>query len=866
ADKIEKYLAAFLTDTHNKSAINIRKRLVTKKVVDKYPHIEKVLKNEATRLADKLNLIRAATIAECSEALIYLASKLSDSYSRQKTNRALIDFDDLILISAALLNNKQISSWVFYKLDEGFDHLLIDEAQDTSPDQWKVINGLVDEFLAGEGAKRDGRKVFVVGDVKQSIYSFQGADPKEFSKMRSMFSKRVPEAGNSWGEISLSVSFRSTGAILDMVDAVFGKASVADGVALDGLAVKHYSSRRNDSGIVELWPPIKTRDADTLTPWKPPVERSESHSPPARLAKLIAKRINHMLVSKEVLESKGRPICPGDIMILVRRRGIIVEELVKSLKALNIAVAGVDRMVLTEQISVMDLIALGRFILLPQDDLTLATVLKGPLIGLSEEDLFKLTYKRKSTLWFSLTSKHLESSKLKEAYEYLSELLSIVDYLTPFQIFSEILDVKGGRKKLLARLGPDAADPISEFLNLALDFDRNQLPSLEAFLHWLEIGRVEVKRDLENGEDNRIRIMTVHGAKGLQAPIVFLPDTMQKPTSLPPLYWLQDQKGVDEGVIWPPRRGLYDKRAEEERERVILEQDNEYRRLLYVAMTRAEDRLYISGWCTKNKASDGCWYKIIEEAIAGLGEKKEDSLLSKLGSQPGSEIIRFASSQKVSVESKVPQSKEEKIQLGSWAVTPAAHERIEAGPLIPSQINSNDLSKLSFSKNSDDNLFKRGRIIHHLFQTLPEVEPSLRLKAGEKFLALPKHRLDKVPRRKILEEVLNVLENPKYRVIFGPSSRAEVPVAGKVNGRLISAQIDRIVFDDRRIVIIDYKTNTKHPTLVKDVPVNYLQQMSIYRSLLASMFPMHKIECVIIWTSGPHLMKIGTKLLDSFEP
>ncbi|MCH7486089.1 MAG: double-strand break repair helicase AddA, partial [Proteobacteria bacterium] len=612
AERFEIYATAFLAN----GLSTIRRTLITKKAAKSDPDAGPALEAEAARLLFVAGRTRAAVTAEATHGLLTLGEALLAAYGRHKESRALLDFDDLILKAGAFLEGQGNATWAHYKLDGGIDHILIDEAQDTNPEQWRVVKALAEEFFSGEGAHETPRTVFAVGDAKQSIFGFQGADPAAFQDMRELFAERVPAAGGTWREEDLTQSYRSTRAVLDAVDAVFARPEAADGVS--GRPITHEAHRRDDGGLVELWPPVEPAPSDPPPPWKPPVERIEADSPPQRLARLISRRIQAMVSGAETLESKGRPIRPGDVMVLVRRRTGFVEALVRECKNLDVPVAGVDRMVLTEQMAVMDLVALGRFLLLPDDDLTLAAVLKGPLIGLDEERLFALAHGRRGALWRELEDRAGDDPAFEAARGELSRLLDLAGAVPPFELYSRILGAGRGRDKLLGRLGPDAEDPISEFLDLALAFERTHVPSLEGFLHWLEAGAVEVKRDPEQETRDTVRVMTVHGAKGLQSPIVFLPDTMQVPRAGPRLLWTED--GL---LLWPPARAFHEEVAEGMRAQSDQLRDREYRRLLYVAMTRAEDRLYVCGWRTRQSPPEGCWYNLVRDGLADLPQTEE---------------------------------------------------------------------------------------------------------------------------------------------------------------------------------------------------------------------------------------------------
>ena len=448
----------------------VRKTLATKAALKANPMAEDILAAEAERLCALAARIRACAVAAATAALLHIASAVLGRYEGWKRSRARMDYDDLIQTARRLLEDEGRAAWVLYKLDAGLDHLLIDEAQDTNPDQWAVVGAITREFFSGVGA-RDGvtRTVFAVGDRKQSIYSFQGADPDAFEHMRALFADHVPAAGATWDEVPLEFSFRSAPAVLEAVDAVFTSSAAQDGVVLPGEAVRHIPFRRGQGGMVEVWPPVLPTDLAEPDAWKPPIERITGDSAQTRLARLMARRIDAMVRGGEMLDSAERPIRPGDIMVLVRRRGPFVEDLVRSLKELNVEVAGVDRMVLTEQMAVMDLMALGQFLLLPDDDLTLACVLKGPLIGLSEDQLFDLAHGRTGRLWTALSQRAGADDAFGRAYDALADLLRRADFLRPHELYAHVLSGPlEGRRKLLGRLGWEAEDPIDEFLSMTL--------------------------------------------------------------------------------------------------------------------------------------------------------------------------------------------------------------------------------------------------------------------------------------------------------------------------------------------------------------------------------------------------------------
>lgn len=860
AERFASWRGVFLTNDGT-----IRKTLATKAVYKAFPPAEPVLAAEAERLLRLENRLKAARIVEATWALLTLGEALLSSYRRAKAARALMDYDDLILAARDLLAKPGAAPWVLYKLDGGIDHVLIDEAQDTNPDQWAVVEKLTEEFFAGRGARETIRTVFAVGDAKQSIYSFQRADPREFERMRAVFAAHVPAAGQKWDEVALNLSFRSAPAVLEAVNAVFAPGRPArDGVAGDE-DITHLPHRMGQAGRVELWPPVEPRPADELPAWKPPVERIRGDSPRTRLARLVAARIRAM-IDHDRLESRGRGVRAGDVLVLVRRRDGFVEDLVRELKSRAVEVAGADRMVLTEQQAVMDLTALGNFLLLPEDDLTLAVVLKSPLIGLSEDQLFTLAHHRGSTegLWEALRrGVDGDDGRFEQAFRRLSELLAQADHLTPHALYARVLGPLGGRRRLLARLGPEAEDSIDEFMALTLAFERGRPPSLQGFLHWLEAGALEIKRDLEQSGRDAVRIMTVHGSKGLQAPIVFLPDTMQVPTRSPRLLWLGE--GADELPAWPPRADEMDSTCREAAESRKLNREREYRRLLYVALTRAEDRLIVCGRRGQKAAPETCWYQLVRDGLAPIAAEFDDPFLADQDETAEGPVLVVANAQTApaSAENAAEGGPPVAAALPDWAAEPAEPEPVPPRPLAPSRPEGEEPPVRSPLAEVDGKpRMQRGRLIHRLLQTLPELPPAERSKAMLRFLARPAWGLETPQRLAIAAEVSDILDHPGLAALFAPGSRAEVPVVGRIGDRVVSGRVDRLAVTGDEVLIADYKTNRRPPASDEDIPDLYIRQMAAYRLALACIYPGRRIRCVLVWTDGPRLTELEAARMD----
>ncbi|MFQ5533509.1 MAG: double-strand break repair helicase AddA [Sphingomonadales bacterium] len=838
----QRYQAEFLT----KKGVP-KKTLITKAAAARNPDALVALTDEAERLQTVNHQRRLARVAEASAALMLLAVKISDAYQAIKDRHAALDYDDLILRARDLLSEGSTASWVLYKLDGGIDHILVDEAQDTNPEQWQVVTVLAEEFFAGEGARDQHRTIFAVGDAKQSIYGFQRADPEAFEQWRGHFRNRVREARLKFRNVELKVSFRSTEAVLNLVDQVFYNPAAADGLMFTGEPIDHDAHRNGHAGLVEMWPTEKPLDGgEGEDDWAAPVTQHSSDDPPARLAGRIADQIKYWLENKEMLEARGRPVRPGDIMILVRRRTAFVNQLVSAFKARGIPVSGADRMKLTQQIAVMDLIALGRFVLLPDDDLNLAIVLKGPLVGLDDDALFALARGRRSTLWRELRQRTGDGPRFEQAAAFLSNLLGRPGGLAPYEFFADLLTRRDGRRKLMARLGPEASDPIDEFLSLALEYQRLHPPSLEGFLHWVEAGEAEIKRDMEQGRDE-VRIMTVHGAKGLQAPIVMLPDTCQVPRSRSHLLWIDD--GTIPLPIWTLKKdnevGIIG-RARNARD---VERMREYRRLLYVALTRAEDRLYISGWETSKGKDEVCWYDLIASALPDLPGLETVS-------GDGGPFLRFRTEQTAALKETAPRTESgaPSPDLPDWTTRPAPAEPRYPMALIPSKPGGTEPPARSPLTTGKYPPYRIGTITHRLLQSLPGLERDQREDAARRLLGQRGHGLKPGDIDRIISGALGVLNAPDFAPVFAPGSRAEVPVIGVADGLPVSGQVDRLAVMDREVLVVDFKTNRMPPRNVDEIPPVYLRQMAAYWAILRQIYPDKEIRCALLWTDQPQLM------------
>ncbi len=830
AEEFETFQKLFLTKEGKPKA-----KAGSKGALTACPRLEEIFYREAENLSELESKAAGLRVFASTAAVLSLAEELIGGYNRYKKIHSKMDYEDLIVLTRDLLENKSVADWVLYKLDGGIDHVLIDEAQDTSPNQWAIVKAVTEEFFNGLGAADKVRTVFAVGDRKQSIYSFQGADPREFENMRRYFAAKA----SNFDEVKLEVSFRSTATVLDSVNTVFGDEYAKQGVVLEGEDITHIPFRLGDGGRVELWPLVEPQEGENPDMWRPPVERVPGESTSSRLAKMIAAKIKEQVSRRDILVSQNRSVRYRDYMILVQRRNSFVEEMVRECKNAGVNVSGVDKIRLLEQIAVQDLVALGQFLLLPTDDLTLATVLKSPLFGLNDDDLFVLCYNRGgASVWTRLC----DNPDYRRTYLQLRELLDMADYVRPFELYGYVLNKQGGRKKFVERMGLEVEDGLDEFVNLTLAYEQEHIPSLQGFVQWIAGDEVEIKRELEQSEADAVRIMTVHGSKGLQAPIVILPDTVR-------MVNVRKESGLlwDDLFYYPLSSGDYDKNCNRIKDEEIIRANEEYKRLLYVALTRAEDRLCICGYRKGTAVKDESWYGICKRSLSAIGQTDE------------TEKVVYETPQELDVAAvQTGVTKELTRPDFPWLTQPAAEENPLAKPYTPSRPDEddNDVALVSPIGEDGSNRYRRGRIIHKLLQFMPDVHSADKAQIIDEFLRKNAPELTSAQAGRIREEVLTLLNNPQFGSLFGPGSKAEVPVIGEADGKIISAQVDRLVVTENKVMIVDFKTNRPAAKTPADVPPVYVKQLRAYRDLLARIYPAKQVQSYILWTDTAQIMQI----------
>jgi ATP-dependent helicase/nuclease subunit A len=864
-----------------------RARMMTKDLANANAGVSDVLLRAQERFVRLYPDYGHLAVIEATLALVRLADAVMQRYKLLKERRAALDFDDLIAKTARLLSDRAHAAWVLYKLDGVLDHILIDEAQDTSSTQWSIIEALAEEFFAGAGAHEgSSRTLFAVGDEKQSIYGFQGARPEMFARIGRTFAEAARSAGLLWRDVPLTLSFRTVSPLLEAVDGVFSDASGLRGVTTGPEPIRHAANRLGQAGLFEVWDTEKAGDAAAADVWAP-LDEEQPTSPVSALAARIADTIKRWLDGGERLVSENRPIRPGDILILVRKRRPFADAMVSALKARGIPVAGADRIQLTEQLAVQDLIAAGDFVLLPEDDLVLAALLKSPFFDLDDDDLLSIAPNRKGSLWSALLADAETNPRFREAAQTLKRWRAAADYVPPFEFFSELLDRDGGRRRLLERLGPEAADAIDEFLNLALRYDQTFPPSLQGFLDWLRRAAIVVKRDMEDSR-GEVRVMTVHGAKGLEAPIVFLPDTCtvrsgERPGGLLDLTDAPRPERVPDPFCWPVKGTSRLPGVQAARQAAQSRDTQERNRLLYVALTRARDRVYVAGFEGARGRDAGCWYDVITEALAGR-------LVSARDAQ-GRPIRRIEQQQDAPHEERRDRADGDAgaVSPPDWAFRLARREAALVVPLAPSRLAPLEVDTEgdpverraeartlaeppSPSVRSDGHRFLRGTLTHALLQHLPSFDPSAWETAARRFVEARGSALLPRARESIVQETLAVLRDAAFAPLFGPHSQAEVPIVAEIDppdGRghklRLNGQIDRLAKIENAVLIVDYKTNRPPPRHPDDVPEAYALQLAAYRIAIRQVFQGLPVRAALLWTDGPRIMELSAEQLDHAE-
>jgi ATP-dependent helicase/nuclease subunit A len=822
------------------------------------PEYERRAGHFANLIGELLRLQNGARLAADMAAGLRAGQAFAAAYARAKRAAGVADFNDLIEWTRGLLRQQGIGDWVRYKLDRQVDHVLVDEAQDTNAAQWEIIEQLVEEYFSGSSeADQRTRTLFMVGDLKQAIYGFQGTDPARFRAVREKFKLRAAsmstgddlfsyrQQSQEFRDLSIAASFRSAQPILDVVDEVIAEVGPS-AMGLDEAPPPHRAHHQARAGSVELWQPFAVEES--------PDDSDEGEERwislrDRKYADALAERIKRMIEEAPVLASTQQPLRAGDILILVRSRGELASLIVGRLFSAGVPVAGVDRLHLHEPLAVQDLLAAVKFAVQPNDDLSLACLLVSPLIGWDQERLRELAYGREGSLWRALRDRAAEQ---EDTHAALTELLRIADFTTPSKFLETILTgPMEGRRKLYSRLGLAARDPIDELMNSALEFERNEIASLDRFLSWFSRGTVDVQRD-PGQPANEVRVMTVHGAKGLEAPIVILADATADPARLGRAP-LTVESPID-GVAVPMLRPKKDERCPPFEE-IIVEQERrdleEHWRLLYVALTRAADRLIVSGVRPKER-KDGadprplnCWHRIVEQALGRIAAPGI-----------GHVMLAYGSGASPSAKRRKTPTVLPAVAVPDWAKADAPAEPRPPRPLAPSSI-ATDLESAPPPSEAMRVAARRGTLIHQLLERLVAVDIGERERTALGWLERSAGLADPAEREEIASQVCSILGDPRYSALFGSGSLGEAPLAATLgDGRVIAGTVDRLLVTESRVEVIDFKTG-RVPASEGAIPASHRAQMAAYIEALSVIFPDREVRASLLYTAGPQLFEVA---------
>lgn len=799
--------------------------------------------------------VRRAVYADRLARALLVGKEFAAQYSKAKHAIGAVDFDDLIRRTANLLQNSNMAEWVRFKLDRQIDHILVDEAQDTNQAQWDIISALSSDFFSGLGVDPEKtRTIFSVGDFKQAIYGFQGTAPEKYQEAGAHFAGKIEGSGAELQLLELSQSFRSTAPILDFVNAVIAQAG-PDSFGISGDIAPHYSNKP-PVGLVELLAPVSVEaDAEASSDDEEDWLSNEKRM----LAERLADHAKALIDESPWLVTQGRHLVPGDIMFLLRSRGDIASLLVAQLHERGVPVAGVDRLRLLQPLVVQDLLAVIRFVLQPHDDLSLACLLVSPIFGWSQDKLLQHGYAkdRAGSLW-----QHLRNvPELADDVEMLREMLSMADFITVYHFLEQILSGPiAARRKLVSRLGSEVLVPIEEMLNAALQFEQQFGGGLQKFLGWFDRGDIEIKRDSDTKSDE-VRVMTVHGAKGLQAPVVILADITSDPNKKP------DQSIellMDEGrrlPLLPIRKPEQSGQLLEVVERQKKRELQEHKRLLYVAMTRAEERLIMAGALgsrSKGVAPAESWCTLIERGMMALGCQWEDdarwgSVMRHCGADGAAIMVDKAPGEKAG-------SSGSAADVPDWLFKAAPAEQRPPRPLVPSRLDDDDYGEAPAS-NFMRKAALRGKLIHALFERITD---GANLAHAEKWLSAQPS--DDIDRAQLLREVGAIVGHPDWGVFFSVHARSEVPLVAVVGTTVINGRVDRLVVEPGRVRVVDFKTGRQVPKAEAEVPLPFLRQMAHYRSALQTIFPGHEVEVSLLFTHEPRLITLSDAILAPHYP
>ena len=824
------------------------KRFPDKKVLEKYPQIISTIK----KITDLILDIRR----DCQTKDLYLKTKkvkdfgkeVVSKYEKKKLEKNSLDFYDLLKKVKDLLCKDGMMSWVNFKIDATLNHLLVDECQDVSPIQWEIINRIAGEFFDNWAAVQESKSIFIVGDEKQTIYSFQGADPLTFTKVKSFYSKKLKSVGSNLIDLDLNKSYRSSPLILNYINKVF-----SDPNSLGVKVVKPHQGTKSLPGRVEIWP-IDQKQKTIISPkvWWESVSETNSSDSKEIFAERLAKEIRVILAEKFIPDEnsdciKFRKVMPNDIMILFRSRSPLYYEIIEQLNRQHLPTQGADRIILNNDISIKDIISLLKFLDNPLDDLSLAEALKSPFFNISEAKLFEFAYNREESLWLSFLNNSSESDIITE----ISNLLSQVDTLTTYELLEMILVENSGMEKLINRLGSEVYETVEAFLGYVSEFEDNNISSLASFLNWFSKNKLEIKRP-PNKEGRQIKVMTIHASKGQESPIVILPDTLNHSIKM-----TQSKLVKSKNSIFFKQEKLERCQKISEIERAnLVENEFEENRLLYVALSRTKYWLIISA---NGKTLEESWYQKCLLAYEQMSSE-EFTVSNEVSGQKM--VLEYNWHRESNKANHTIDPVIENINMGV-KLKEIDVNKVEKEKLSPTSLKKIYPKPYSRTERINESLDKnmsliRGNLIHSLFEKLSKVENSKRQIVAKNIAKIHFPELKENYVESAIAETLSVMRAKENKRFFSREARFEITIMGALEGiGKINGKIDCLLINDKEIEIVDFKTDRNPPKSVSEVSAAYIMQLGIYSSLIQRSFPDLPIFSYILWTKSNSIMPIS---------
>lgn len=828
------------------SELKNRETIINKKLSDNDDKLKFIITNLQEDFQVLYDRIKSINLYNSTRDFLTIFQNVNSVFEELKKQKYLLDYDDLIEKTHQLFSNKNnlLREWILYKLDGGIDHILLDEAQDTNPHQWEVIKTITEEFFSSDETEGNHRTLFVVGDEKQSIYSFQGADFRTFDQMKNFFKNKIEICEKiNFAEINLNLSFRSCPAILNIVDEVLQQDGIKNSVTINPEQnINHTAFRNKHFGYFEINPLIgekKTKKKKDRISWELPTEYEINNDENNKqlVAEKVVSKINKLIKDRRILPSTGKEIQPKDFMILVRKRkgNQVIKEIISRLEQLGIAVSGMDRLNLKDNMAIQDLLSYAKFKLLPTDDLNLANLLKSPFFEITENELFQLSWDRKNLSLFDNLKIHANfNQRFKDILDNLSKTLSSSKNETALSFFLRIIDEPNNRINFVNYYGHQINEIFDEFTNLIFHFESKNNNKLQSFISWIENNNSEIKRNQE-AQKNEVRILTIHGSKGLQAPIVIMPDTTSSSKS-------KHSTIIDENLILC---GINKNSKNSISNSIINHLDTletyEDKRLLYVALTRAKDEMYIYGDKSDQFEKEYCWYNIIKNAAKNICQTNENETLFLTNE----EYLKDHSSKNHNIIN--------------------SHTENFALPDFIKKNNKNDQannSNLNFKLNnntikSSNKKIEKGLFIHKLLEILPSKNED---KWPQYIKIISKnYKLNDQEIESLSQEAINTIKKPEFSFIFqNESNLEETEICGYIeNEKLIHRKIDKIINNNKNeLIIIDYKTTDLNKQEAETLAKNHKKQLDEYEELLQNIYPKKEIKKAILFTYNNSLIYI----------